>query len=306
MPATRLLSRAGRSARRRLQLPAAVHLFDRKHATRILAAFGAAYGRLDGNAAPRQRPAAVFGTGGGRVGRSGLDRAGSIVHLRRNDQVEALVDRHVTRRRAVRRGWGVAFLEEVFDGRSASPMYRLHRKAARLVLERLLPPPAPTFVVTWPQSPNYRLSRAMSERPADFAGLLRCLNHELRLITPSDIEEGPAQPAATEGEVEASPRLYQLTHDFLVTAIRGWLNQSRRRTARGRRAEARRIRRRLFRAFGNQAAPLLVGVAPFADPDATLALASRRAEDDAIGYQASRHTGRAGHQRRPAGGIFWL
>src|SRR5262249_30384311 len=58
------------------------------------------------------------------------------------------------------------------------------------------------------------------------------LDHELRLITPTD-PEGPSD----EGESPSSRtdgRYYQLTHDYLVPSLRDWLTRKRRETPRGR------------------------------------------------------------------------
>src|SRR5262249_43694193 len=70
-------------------------------------------------------------------------------------------------------------------------------------------------------------------RPADFEDLMRILDGELRLITPTDPEgkelEGAATPPAQPGQ-----RYYQLTHDYLVNPLREWLTRRQRETRRGR------------------------------------------------------------------------
>src|SRR5205823_8153476 len=60
-----------------------------------------------------------------------------------------------------------------------------------------------------------------AHRPADFIAVIRILDTELRLITPADPGEDGAPP-------------YQLTHDFLVPALREWLTRRQRETAHGR------------------------------------------------------------------------
>jgi formylglycine-generating enzyme required for sulfatase activity len=79
-------------------------------------------------------------------------------------------------------------------------------------------------------------------RPKDFEDLLRILDGEVRLITPTDPEgregEAPAEPGP-EGSAGASPspadrRHYQLTHDYLVPSLREWLTRKQRETRRGR------------------------------------------------------------------------
>jgi formylglycine-generating enzyme required for sulfatase activity len=65
-------------------------------------------------------------------------------------------------------------------------------------------------------------------RPKDFAELLRILDSELRLVTPTDpegVEAGPTQ---------AGGQFYQLTHDYLVHSLREWLTRKQKETRRGR------------------------------------------------------------------------
>ena len=70
------------------------------------------------------------------------------------------------------------------------------------------------------------------EHPKEFADLLRILDREVRLITPTDPEgnddEDREPPATAEG------KNYQLTHDYLVPSIREWLTRKQRETRRGR------------------------------------------------------------------------
>src|SRR5262249_13900532 len=77
-----------------------------------------------------------------------------------------------------------------------------------------------------------------ARRPEEFTALLRILDTELRLITPTaDISELSAPgPELAEGGGPASQpaRYYQLTHDYLVPALREWLTRQQRETRRGR------------------------------------------------------------------------
>ncbi len=67
-------------------------------------------------------------------------------------------------------------------------------------------------------------------RPRDFDDLVRILDQELRLITPTDPEGSPDddRPGRPSG------RYYQLTHDYLVPSLRDWLTRKQRETRRGR------------------------------------------------------------------------
>src|SRR5208283_736857 len=68
-------------------------------------------------------------------------------------------------------------------------------------------------------------------RPSDFEELLRILDDELRLITPTD-PEGMAVEAKTDPAI-AGDQYYQLTHDYLVHSLRDWLTRKQKETRRG-------------------------------------------------------------------------
>ena len=68
-------------------------------------------------------------------------------------------------------------------------------------------------------------------RPRDFDDVIRVLDQELHLITPSDPEVSPAQGQTAR---PGGPRYYQLTHDYLVHSLREWLIPKRRETRQGR------------------------------------------------------------------------
>jgi len=212
----------------------AVDLFDRTHAMKVLAAFGKAYGRLDDNSWRHDGEQRRF------LDRAldELDQDGWIVPVRLCIFAEMVKSRpwstSTLRDVGGAQGLGAAFLEEAFDGRTTSPMYRLHRKAARLVLERLLPPIGTDIRGHLVAESELQAVSGYDSNSIDFVGLLHCLDHELRLITPSELDAVASSRDALHSPPLVSPRLYQLTHDFLVTAIRGWLNQARRRTLQGR------------------------------------------------------------------------
>ena len=87
-----------------------------------------------------------------------------------------------------------------------------------------------------------------ASRPKDFDDLIRILDGEIRLITPTDPEgeedAGVAAFARTREnpDVAAHPhsgecgytRYYQLTHDYLVPSLRDWLTRKQKETRRGR------------------------------------------------------------------------
>ena len=85
-----------------------------------------------------------------------------------------------------------------------------------------------------------------AHRPRDFEDLLRILDNELRLITPTD-PEGKVDDVAAFARTRANPevaaiphsgetsyRFFQLTHDYLVPSLRAWLTRKQKETPRGR------------------------------------------------------------------------
>src|SRR5262249_43394128 len=69
-------------------------------------------------------------------------------------------------------------------------------------------------------------------RPREFEDLLRILDAELRLITPTDPQRMDTE--ANQGQATNGQRYYQLTHDYLVPSLREWLTRKQKETRRGR------------------------------------------------------------------------
>ena len=89
-------------------------------------------------------------------------------------------------------GVGVAFLDETFASRTAPPTHRLHAKAAQAVLKALLPEVGTDIKGQMQPAERLLECSGYANRPDDFQDLLRILNTELRLITPTDPEEAEA------------------------------------------------------------------------------------------------------------------
>jgi hypothetical protein len=72
-------------------------------------------------------------------------------------------------------------------------------------------------------------------RPKDFDDLLRILDSEIRLITPTDPEgeEEQGEPGGVSPR-SSDTKYYQLTHDYLVHSLRDWLTRKQKETRRGR------------------------------------------------------------------------
>src|SRR5262249_43834924 len=70
-----------------------------------------------------------------------------------------------------------------------------------------------------------------ANRARDFDDLLRILDSEIRLITPTDPEGKDDTDPST---VQAGAKYYQLTHDYLVHSLRDWLTRKQRENRKGR------------------------------------------------------------------------
>ena len=100
------------------------------------------------------------------------------------------------------------------------------------MLRRLLPPPTSVIRGRPCGGGELREAAGYAEQPGEFAGLMRVLTGELRLVTVAETDGATPDPdttAATAGETR-----YQLAHDFLVRPIRRWLEREQGSTPRGR------------------------------------------------------------------------
>jgi serine/threonine protein kinase len=212
------------------QNTAAVDLFDPRHARKVLAAFGTAYGNLPGRTGDISRDQHAF-----------LDRAiselaedGKVVCVRLALFAEMFKGKlwspATLREVGGTEGVGVSFLEETFSSRQANPKHRLHQKAAQAVLKALLPETGTDIKGQMKSEQDLQEVTAYRDRPRDFADLMHMLDSELRLITPTDPTGVDYNPAS----VSSGGRYYQLTHDYLVPSLRDWLTRKQRETRRGR------------------------------------------------------------------------
>jgi serine/threonine protein kinase/formylglycine-generating enzyme required for sulfatase activity len=209
---------------------AAVDLFDRLHARRVLAAFGRAYGVLP----EAERDLAALERAFLDQTTLGLAQDGKIVSVRLALFAEMVKSKPWTpgtlREVGGAEGIGLTFLEETFSAPSARPEHRLHQKAAQGVLKALLPPTGTDIKGQMRSERDLREAAGYAGHPEDFDDLIRILDSELRLITPTEPEgfrEGRSAGPPTE-------RHYQLTHDYLVHSLREWLSRKQKETRRGR------------------------------------------------------------------------
>jgi serine/threonine protein kinase/formylglycine-generating enzyme required for sulfatase activity len=207
------------------QNSAAADLFDLRHARKVLAGYGRAFGALAEKTTAEQERF--------------LDRAvaelaqeGKVVPVRLALFAEMVKGKPWTLAtlKAVggTEGLGVAFFEEVFGASTAPPDHRRHGRAARAVLQALLPVLGSDIKGQRKSYAELLAASGYTANPADFDGLVRILDTELRLITPTDREaSGPIGAGCGE-------RYYQLSHDYLIAALRRWLTARRRETRQGR------------------------------------------------------------------------
>ncbi len=128
---------------------------------------------------------------------------------------------------------GVTFLNETFSDRNAPVRFHTHEGAAQAILKALLPDQGTDIKGAMKSKHVLLQASGYARRPNDFDELLDILNSELRLITPTP----PPGSEAEEETQAASPereQYYQLTHDYLVPAVREWLVLKQKETRRGR------------------------------------------------------------------------
>jgi eukaryotic-like serine/threonine-protein kinase len=227
---------------------AAVDLFPVRHAEKVLAAFGRAFGALpDGprNLAREQRHFVEQAV-------AGLAQEGKVICVRLALFAQMMKDRPWTpaslRGVGGALGVGATFLEETFSAAGAPPEHRYHQAAVRAILKALLPSSGTDIKGHMRSEVELLALSGYADRPRDFEGVLHVLDSEVRLITPTDPEgtvieaEAPRpehQPALSATGIPAATarpalKYYQLTHDYLVPSLRDWLNRKLRETRRGR------------------------------------------------------------------------
>jgi formylglycine-generating enzyme required for sulfatase activity len=217
---------------------AVVDLFDPRHARKVLTAFGRAHGVLPQRTSDLTRDQKSFLD----QAIAGLSQDGKVISVRLALFAEMLKGRPwapaTLREVGGTEGVGVTFLEETFAAPQANPKHRLHEKAAQAVLKSLLPPSGSDIKGQMRTEADLREASGYAGRPRDFDDVIRILDQELLLITPTDTE-GVARDewrAAAESVSPQSTRHYQLTHDYLVHSLRDWLTRTQRETRRGRAA----------------------------------------------------------------------
>jgi serine/threonine protein kinase len=212
------------------QNSAAVDLFNLDHARKVLVAFGRAFGKLPENASDASSDQNEFL----KESMSGLAEEGKVISVRLALFAEMMKGKawapSILKEVGGTQGVGVTFLEETFGVSTAPPEHRLHQKAARAVLKALLPETGTDIKGQMRSRQELLEASGYAKRPRDFDDLIRILDSELRLITPTD----PEGFSSDDQSSLPSGQYYQLAHDYLVHSLRDWLTRKQRQTRRGR------------------------------------------------------------------------
>jgi eukaryotic-like serine/threonine-protein kinase len=210
---------------------AAVDLFDQKHTRKVLAAYGRAYEALPTASGEFTKELRTFLD----EAVAGLAQDGRVVPIRLALFAEMVKDKPWTpatlREVHGMEGVGVRFLDDTFSAPRSNPNHRYHQRAAQAVLKSLLPDSNFDIKGRIRSVEQLRPIAGYGDRPDDFVDLIRILDTELRLITPVDLERSIDQDSQSS---VPTGLYYQLTHDYLVHALREWLTRKQRETRRGR------------------------------------------------------------------------
>ena len=154
----------------------------------MLAAFGRAFGKLPENPGDTSKDQKEFL----KQAVSGLAQEGKVICVRLALFAEMMKGKAWTPAslKAVggTEGVGVTFLEETFSAATAPPEHRYHQKAARADLKVLLPEAGTDIKGHMRSHAELLEASGYGSRPKDFDDLIRILDSEIRLITPTDPE----------------------------------------------------------------------------------------------------------------------
>lgn len=209
----------------------AVDLFPVRHAEKVLAAYGRAFGNLSPNAGEDTAEQKSFI----QQSISGLAQEGKVVSVRLALFAEMVKGRQwvpaTLKEIGGIDGVGITFLEETFTSSTAPPQHRLHFKGSQAVLKLLLPEARTEIKGHMRSHQELQEASGYANRPREFETLIHMLDNELRLITPTDLE---GKEGLDPSLLQTDARYYQLTHDYLVPSLQEWLTRKQKETMRGR------------------------------------------------------------------------
>lgn len=203
-----------------------VDLFSKSHAIKVLGLFGVAFGKLT--------PAESQWTDQHRQfleqSVESLSEDGKIVPVKLSLYADTVKSREwnlaAIKEIGGIEGVGLSFLNESFNSKYAKPENRRHAEAAQAFLSQLLPPRGFEIKGVFKPASELQVACGYEDKPDEFAELITILDRKLRLIT--------AVGDSNNSGVMPDQATYQLTHDYLVPALREWLTRSKRTTAKGR------------------------------------------------------------------------
>ncbi len=212
---------------------AVIDLFGERHARNVLSLFGQAYGAMPSDSDKVTEEQKAFITES--VSQLSDGEGVAPVRLALFAQMLAEEDWTTETLREVRgaQGVGERFLEKTFDseaGRQRHSLTPTDVPVIRSILKILLP--APGTDIKGGRKAASELMRACGYvgREGEFFALIRILDSQTRLITPTADGTGEGAVAA---EGLRDDRYYQLTHDYLVPPLREWLTRKLKETRRG-------------------------------------------------------------------------
>jgi hypothetical protein len=207
---------------------ALVDLFDPIHSRNILAAFGRGFGKLEQD--PTQEQGVFLDQAV-----AGLSQDGRVICVRLALFAEMVKGKPWTpatwEEVGGTEGVGFTFLDDTFFSRTANPKHRFHQKAAQAILKALLPESGTDIKGHMRSCDELLEASVYVSRLNDFDELIRILDNEIRLITPTDPEDKEGDSSSHD---QAGVKYYQLTHDYLVPSLRDWLTRKQKETRRGR------------------------------------------------------------------------
>ena len=213
---------------------AAADLFPIRHAEKVLQSFGRAFGALGSKSDQLSTEQEQFI----KHAAAGLSEEGKVICVRLALFAEMMKGESWTPDTLAKvggtSGVGVTFLEETFSATTAPPEHRYHQKAARAVLMSLLPNSGTDIKGQMLSRDDLLEVSGYENRPQNFNELIRILDREIRLITPTDHDGKEFEEDAVTAPTDAGKKYYQLTHDYLVPSLRDWLTRKQRESRQGR------------------------------------------------------------------------
>lgn len=213
----------------------ALPLFDKRHARKVLIAYGHAFERLPDATEGQTKALSLQQQKFIREAVKSLAQDGKVICVHLSVFAQIAKDREWTASELHKlgglKGVGVRFLDDLFPSRSNSKYRNDQDEIVKSIFRALLP--GTSTVIKGTSRTREQLWQGLDgrfTRPA-FDQVLDRLESELRLISKVDVESADEAPRADPRGGEDS---YRLTHDFLVVPIRDWLDRKQKETHRGR------------------------------------------------------------------------